>query len=547
MQTPSPSRQGVRFIQRGAVVRVPGVPPDRTLLALLREELGLLSVKEGCNSGDCGACTVVLAEAKGDALRWQASNSCLRLAHSIDGMALWTAGDLTRDPLIALDGAALHPVQQALVDCHGSQCGFCTPGIVASLFALERQGGQTGIPLTRQQAQAALSGNLCRCTGYRPVLDAARAMAALPPARLDEASLLALLRAIARPAGDATEDPPDGEAGQPGQDDSQPFYLAPTTLALALQARARWPDARLVAGGTDLMLDLNKGLQRQPQLIDLTRAAELLRIERADGRLSVGAAVPLEDAFAALRQHRPGLDDYLSRFAGAQVRQTGTLGGNIANGSPVGDSMPLLIALRARLLLTRWDPVPQTVAGRRVALEDFYTGYRRNLLAPDELLAAIEIPLPLQPALDDSTVTGLSGRIGGHWTRAYKVSRRAEDDIATLSLALSLRIEDGRVLAASIGAGGMAATPMRARRTEAALAGQAWNADTVRVAMAVLEQEFEPLSDLRASAAYRRRVLANLLWRGWIESQAGALPFATGLAGLEPIAAGTDSEANRQP
>ncbi len=522
MPAQTTSRQSIRFVHRGSVVCVPGVSHDRTLLALLREDLGLVSVKEGCNSGDCGACTVVLAGARGDALRWQASNSCLRLAHSIDGMALWTAGDLTRDPLIALDGAALHPVQQALVDGHGSQCGFCTPGIVMSLFALQQQGGPDVRP-TRAQA-----------------------MAALPPARLDEARLLAQLRAIARPIGGMTEGATDGDA-DPSAPDSPSFYLAPTTLVQALQARARWPDARLVAGSTDLALGLTKGLQRQPQLIDLTRTAELLRIERADGMLSVGAAVILEDAFAALQQHWSGLGDYLSRFAGAQVRQTGTLGGNIANGSPVSDGIPVLIALRVQLVLARLDPATGHASKRRLAIEDFYRGYRRNALEPDELLAAIEIPLPRQPTLERAVAAERPDRIGGHWTRAYKVSRRFEDDIATLSLALSLQIEGGQVLTASIGVGGMAATPMRARRTEAFLVGQAWNADSVRAAMQVLEQEFEPLSDLRASAAYRRRVLANLLWRSWLESQGDALPYPIGLAGLKPIAAETDSTADRQP
>lgn len=363
---------------------------------------------------------------------------------------------------------------------------------------------------------------------------------------MPDRAVCACCRAIALPPGDTAKSPPDGEAGQPAQD-SPSFYLAPATLAQALQTRARWPDARLVGGGTDLVLGLTKDLQRQPQLIDLTRAAELLRIEQTDGKLSVGAAVSLADAFAALRQHWPDLDEYLSRFAGSQVRQTGTLGGNIGNGSPVGDSMPLLIALRAQLVLSRLDPTTGVVVERRVAIEDFYLGYRRNALEPDELLAAIEIPLPLQPGLDGATVAGSSGRISGHWTRAYKVSRRFEDDIATLSLALSLRIENGRVLAASIGAGGVAATPGRARRTEAALAGQAWSADSVRAAMTVLEQEFEPLSDLRASAAYRRRVLANLLWRSWLESQAGALHYPVGLAGLEPMATGTTSDAKHSP
>lgn len=517
MKDDSPAQhQPMRFVHRGAIVSLAGVRPDRTLLALLREDLGLHAVKEGCGSGDCGACTVVLAEADGDALRWRASNSCIRLAHSIDGMALWTAGDLTHDPLLDLDGAALHPAQQAMVDAHGSQCGFCTPGIVMSLFALQQQGGAQARP-TREQAGQALSGNLCRCTGYRPILDAAQAMADLPPARLDEAALRALLQQIA---------PPPDEAAGPAADSS--CYLAPTSLAQALRARSCRPEARLVAGGTDFVLGISKGLQSHERLIDLARVRELRRIERADGLLRLGAAVTLEDAFAALRQQWPGLGGYLDRFAGAPVRQTGTLGGNVVNGSPVGDGIALLIALRARLVLARLDPDSGQPGTRRLAIEDFYAGYRSIRLAADELLIEIEIPLPRLAPL-------AAPGAGGDWTRAYKLSRRQEDDISALSLALSLQLRDGRVEAASLGVGGMAATPARAYRAEAALSGQPWNADTVRAAMAVLEQEFEPLSDLRASAAYRRRVLARLLWRSWLESQAGALPFASGLAGLQPV------------
>ncbi len=511
-----PEHQPLRFIHRGAVVSLPDVKPDRTLLALLREDLGLHAVKEGCGSGDCGACTVALAKTEGSSLRWQASNSCIRLAHSIDGMALWTAGDLTQDPLLDLQGASLHPAQQALVDAHGSQCGFCTPGIVMSLFRLQQ--GPDAHP-TRVQAQEALSGNLCRCTGYRPVLDAAQAMAALPPARLDEAALRALLERI-----EAQEDDP--LAGEPGrsQPASRAGYLRPATLMQALRARSDWPEARPVAGGTDFVLGISKGLQSCDRLLDLTRVQELRRIDRGDGLLTLGAAVTLEDAFAALRQDWPDLGDYLERFAGAPVRQTGTLGGNVVNGSPVGDGIALLIALRAQLVLARLDQDSDQASERRIAVEDFYTGYRSNQLAADELLAAIEIALP------ERTL-----QAGGPWSRAYKIAKRREDDISALSLVLSLQLNQGQVLAASLGVGGMAATPMRARRTEAALVGQHWSAETVRAAMAVLEQEFDPLSDLRASAAYRRRALAKLLWRSWLESQAGALGFASGLAGLQPI------------
>ena len=526
MPSDQPHLPPLRFVQRGSIVQVEHVAPDRTLLALLREDLGQSAVKEGCNSGNCGACSVVLAQARGDGLRWRAVNSCLRLAHSIDGSALWTAADLATDPLLDLGGAELHPAQQALVDRHGSQCGFCTPGFVMSLFALYQNRVATGQAVSREAAQADLSGNLCRCTGYRPILDAAQSMAGLPPARVDQAALLALLEQIAQPAQlperaagqEADHRAQDRPAGTPAA-----HYQAPTHLSALLQARARWPQARLVAGATDLGLSITQGLQAQDRLIDLTRVEELGRIERRPGWLAIGAAVTLEQAFAALLQEWPPLKDFAQRFAGLPVRQSGTLAGNIANGSPIGDSMPLLIALGAQLRLLRWDSTSQASAERRLALEDFYTGYRQSQLGADELIAAVEIPCPDRPA-------------GSDWIRAYKVSKRVEDDISTVCLALSLQLEDGRVLAAAIGVGGVAATPMRARRTEALLIGQPWSAATVQQAMKTLAAEFEPLSDLRASADYRRLVLGRLLWRSWLESQGSALPYATRLQSLEPTA-----------
>ena len=526
MPSDQPTFSPLRFVQRGAIVEVERVAPDRTLLALLREDLGQSAVKEGCNSGDCGACSVVLARAQGDGLHWRAVNSCLRLAHSIDGSALWTAADLATDPLLDLGGAELHPAQQALLEQHGSQCGFCTPGFVMCLFAQYQNRVAAGETVTREAAQADLSGNLCRCTGYRPILDAAQSMARLPPARIDQAALQALLGQTTA----ATETPPGtGLATEPPEGAQAARYLAPTGLASLLQTRARWPEARLVAGATDLGLSITQGLQAQERLIDLTRVEALTRIERQPGWLGIGAAVTLEQAFAALVRQWPQLADFTQRFAGLPVRQSGTLAGNIANGSPIGDSMPLLIALRAQLRLLRWDQDRQAPAERRLALEDFYTGYRSHRLGADELIAAIEIPCPDRPA-------------GSDWTRAYKVSKRVEDDISTVCLALSLQLEGDRVLAAAIGVGGVAATPVRARRTETVLTGQPWSPATVQQAMATLAAEFEPLSDLRASAGYRRLVLGRLLWRSWLESQGDALPHASGLQALEPITPRTETE-----
>lgn len=376
-----------------------------------------------------------------------------------------------------------------MVRCHGSQCGFCTPGFVMSLFALyQNTAGGQGI--TREQAQADLSGNLCRCTGYRPILDAAQQMGSLPlPAgcAVDEAATVAALQAIApRPAADTP-------------------YLRPVRLDALLQARSAHPQAQLVAGCTDAGLWVTKQHRRFPQVLDLTAARELQRVETYPHHIAIGAAVTLTDAFDALVRERPQLKRFAERFAGLPVRNAGTLGGNVANGSPIGDSMPLLIALGASVVLMRWK---KTRAGgkivyRELRLEDLYTGYRTNVIGPDEILAWIKVPRPT----------------AGECARVYKISKRFDDDISAVCLALNLHIEHGVVRSASIGAGGVAATPARARQTEAALAGQPWSEDTVMNAMDTLRREFQPISDMRASAAYRQAVLGNLLRRFWLESQ----------------------------
>lgn len=472
MAVPLSSRP-IRFIRRGEVVSVSNVPPSRTLLDLLREDLACTGTKEGCGEGDCGACTVVLGEAAGGQVQYRAINSCIRLAHSIDGMALWTVEDLAQD-------GALHPAQQAMVNEHGSQCGFCTPGFVMSLFGMYQNHVCKGEPISRELAQEELSGNLCRCTGYRPILDAAQAMAALPPVKVDETALLRKLQSL-RP--------------EPGV--AETAYLAPRTLAGLLQARAEQPGAQLVAGCTDVGLWVTKMHREFGQVIDVTKVQELRRVEHYPHHIALGAAVTLADAYAALVKDRPQLHNFATRFAGLPVRNSGTLGGNVANGSPIGDSMPLLIALNANVVL-------MSVRGHReMPLEKLYTGYRKHVMAPDEVLAWIKVPRP-QP---------------GEAMKVYKISKRYDDDISAVCLAINLQIENGQVIAASIGAGGVAATPVRAVQTEAALQGQPWSQATVRQAMAALRAEFSPISDMRASAAYRSEVLGNLLQRYWLESQ----------------------------
>ncbi len=512
--------QTLRFYRNGRMVALEGVDPSRTLLQVLREDLHACGTKEGCGEGDCGACCVVVAEPNTDGtqLEYRTINSCIRLAHSIDGMALWTIEDIAPTlhrsrgslppegavPCLGRPGAAaiaptlgtapaaatLHPAQEAMVQCHGSQCGFCTPGFVMSLFGLYQNHTARGEAVSREQASAALSGNLCRCTGYRPIVDAALTMQTAPLCTVDEAEVLSNLQLLAQVPRGLEADLSLNSA-----------YHSPRTLPALLAARVQQPHAQLVAGCTDVGLWVTKMHRQFAQVIDITRVAELRRIEAYPHHIAIGAAVTLTDAFAALVADRPQLAEFAHRFAGLPVRNSGTLGGNVANGSPIGDSMPLLIALGANVVLMRQKGKKQ--ADREMPLEDLYTGYRQNVMAPDEVLAWIKVP----KATPHETM------------RVYKVSKRFEDDISAVCLAIRLHIQDGKVHTVSIGAGGVAATPVRARKTEAALKGKAWNAATVKHAMQVLQDEFAPISDMRASASYRTQVLGNLLRRFWLESQ----------------------------
>ena len=472
------SERPIRFFHRGRLVEVPPqVPVTRTVLQWLREDARHIGTKEGCAEGDCGACTVVVGSLdESGQLVLEPVNSCIRLLPTLDGRALFTVEDL-RD-----GGGGLHPAQQAMVEAHGSQCGFCTPGIVMSLWACHERHGQAGTVPTRQQLADDLSGHLCRCTGYRPILDAGQRMFEQPGAALDRAPVVEALRRL-------REDPPL----QLGE-----RYHAPRTLAGLAALREQHPEACMLAGGTDIGLWVTKQLRELPRVLWLGEVAELRRIETRDGRLHIGAGASLQAAWEALAAHWPGLRELGLRFASRPIRHAGTLVGNVANGSPIGDGAPALMALDAELLLRRGE------ATRRLPLHAFYLGYMERALQPGEFVQALEVPLP-RP---------------GVVVRGYKVSKRFDSDISALCLGASLVLDHGRVAQVRLAYGGMAATVKRAAAAEAALHGRRWDAQALHEAMAALESDFTPIDDLRASAAYRLQVAQNLLHRLWLETRA---------------------------
>lgn len=480
-----PSRP-LRFLHRGEVIEISELEPECTVLQWLREHARHMDTKEGCNEGDCGACTVVLADldTQGE-LRLSSVNACIQLLPTLDGKALFTAQDVAR---LAAPDQVLHPVQQALVDCHGSQCGFCTPGFVMSLWHGYEQHQQAGTRPSRQQLADSLSGNLCRCTGYRPILDAGEQMFDRPPAPLDRPALVATLQQLQADAPLHLQAPSGAQ------------FHAPRSLAALAALRADRPQALLLAGATDIGLWVTKQLRRFDDIIYLGRVPELQAVERRGDRLWVGAAVPLEQAWAALTEHAPALRELWLRFAAPPLRHAGTLVGNLANGSPIGDGAPALMALDAVLELNQGGQV------RDVALDDFYLDYMKNALQPGEFVQAVSVPL----AAFERPL------------RAYKISKRFDCDISAVSAGFALDLEGQRVREVRLAFGGMAATVRRARRAEAALLGQAWTEATLQAAQQALAEDFTPLSDMRASAAHRLRVAQNLLQRLWLETRPDA-------------------------
>ena len=471
------AKQVLRFFKNHQQIILDNVPPDQTLLELIREDLDLKGTKEGCAEGDCGACTVVVGRLENGRPSLHAINSCIRFAHSIQDQILFTVEDLKQP------SGQLHPAQQAMVDEHGSQCGFCTPGFVMSLFAMYERYVRDAIPITREQAQVDLSGNLCRCTGYRPILDAACRMPHYPKALVSHEALTACL-------SQATQSLPE----TPPPADAEVFYFQPKRLDSALRARAMHPEALVVAGATDAGLWVTKRHDQYAKIIDVSRVHELCTVSETDSEILLGAAVPLSRAFNSLKQHFPRTQEYLDRYAGLPIRESATLGGNIATGSPIGDSMPLLIALNAKLTL-------RSASGmRHCSVEAFYTGYRKNLLAADELVTEISIPIE-----KDSFVV------------AYKLSKRRDDDISIVALALAMTVKAGVISAIRIGVGGMAERPVRAIATEQKLLGKPLASAAIESAVHCIEKEFTPISDMRASAAYRSQAIGQLLKRAWLD------------------------------
>ncbi|MFN6993068.1 MAG: xanthine dehydrogenase small subunit [Aquincola tertiaricarbonis] len=478
--------QPVRFHHRGRIVDVSGVHPTRSVLDWLREDAHCTGTKEGCNEGDCGACTVVVGELdEAGALKLQTVNSCIQFVPTLHGKALFTVEDLK-----AQCAGTLHPVQQAMVECHGSQCGFCTPGFVMSLWSAYEHHQAAGTQPTRQQLADELSGNLCRCTGYRPIIDAGQRMFDLPAARLDAAPVVAALKALQ--AGSLAYT--GARAGEPAA-----TLHAPTTIEALAALRMDKPKATLLAGSTDIGLWVSKQFRDVGDLIYVGNVAALKTIETLpDGGLRIGAGASLEDAYATLAKRLPSLTDVWLRFASPPIRHAGTMGGNVANGSPIGDSPPVLMALDARIELRQGERV------RAMPLHQFYVDYMKNKLEPGEFVQALVVPAA---AFERSV-------------RVYKISKRFDCDISALCGGFSIERDGDTVKSVRLAYGGMAAVVRRAAAAEAALVGQRWTEDTVKAAQAALLTDFKPLTDMRASADYRMQVAQNLLMRFWLETRA---------------------------
>ena len=466
-----------RFLLNDEEYQVDLSEPGKTVLDVVRDELKLKGTKEGCASGDCGACTVVLASDHrlDGQLVYKTVNSCITLMGNIDGQQLITVEHLKNQ-------SKLHPSQSSLVQTHGSQCGFCTPGFVMSLFASYKN--RSGYD--REQILSDLGGNLCRCTGYAPIIQAAESMFEKKAIdqfdeRLDKTKLK--LKAL----HEATEK----NVSETGKN----RFLTPRNSDMFASALIDHPEAKIVAGTTDFGLEITQDLKTFDKLISTSFVKDMALIDDAEESLVIGGSVTLSNAFPVLIEKFPGLIEILNRFGSLQVRNQATIAGNIANASPVADMPPVLMVLDAGIVLRKGD------RRRTVLLDEFYLGYKETVLEQSEFIESICIPKPLC----------------GKTLRAYKISKRVDDDISSCSMAISVECEGKIITSARIACGGMSEIPKRAIHCEASLVGTRWSEQAFEEAAKKMEDDFTPISDARASDVYRMAVSKNLLKRYWLE------------------------------
>ncbi len=480
------TRNQIRFILNGGDVTLGDVAPDATLLDYLRLQRTLRGTKEGCAEGDCGACTVLVGRLAAGKLVYESVNACIRFMGSLDGCHVVTVEHLRGE------NGNLHPVQQAMVDFHGSQCGFCTPGFVMSLYGLWME---TPDP-SDQAIEKALQGNLCRCTGYEAIMRAARAISdygkvARDPLLVERKAITARLEAFK-----------DGTRVEVGAGNER--FIIPASvddLAAVLESE---PTATVVAGSTDVGLWVTKHMRNISPAVFIANIDGLHTMSEDKGVISIGAGVTYTEAFEMLSKRIPALGPLIDRIGGEQVRNMGTIGGNIANGSPIGDTPPPLIALGATLTLRKGK------TRRTISLQDFFIAYGKQDRAPGEFVEAVHVPVPAK----------------GEKFAVYKITKRRDEDITATLGAFWLRLaKDGTVDQVRIAYGGMAATPKRASAVEAALVGQPWTEATVEVAMAKYAEDYTPLTDMRATAEYRALAAKNLLLRFYMETTGTKAPL----------------------
>lgn len=471
-------RDAIQFLFRGRVEKISQPHPNLTVLNWLREKPGATGTKEGCAEGDCGACTVLVGRWDRGTVNYRPVNACIRFLPTLDGSHLVTIEDL-------IDDQRLHPLQEAMVEHHGSQCGFCTPGIIISLFGLYLDRGVSDQGVTRKEIDDALAGNLCRCTGYGSIVTAAKTAFSSHRSGSFEKNIkqyASILESI---------QPTEGVELVSGHQ----RYFAPSTLDHALELATTYPDAALLAGGTDLALQVTKRFDPLDQIIYLGGIDQLNTISVDEGGWTLGGGVTFSKMIEISNQIHPHLGATLERIGSVQIRNAGTLGGNIANGSPVGDLSPVLICLDAVLTLTSIN------GSRQLPIETFFIEYGKTALGRGELIESIFVPrLPATTRL-----------------ATYKVSKRHDQDISTLLGCFRIDVDQGDITQAIIAFGGMAGTPMRAANCEQALNNKPWAEESFRSAAEKLREDYTPINDLRGSAQYRTRVAMNLFYRFWLE------------------------------